>query len=406
MLTNRFSSKPVHLFVFTRQHLTWRYCTADRDLVIGGHTYLSAQIERGEIKQTIERAKDKLSIKFAYLLDPDASVYPVTQALGDNWWPYVPTDTVGVICLAYDAGTAAPPSVEWMGQVTQPKFGKSTLELICEPGNGYGRARGQGLRWQRGCGKTVYSVGPRGCNLGTGTAARILTGVVTRLEQANGDVPPMAHIVVPEFSALIEILAGRNLTWSSGGSSGVLSSFMAYTETIRKSFEQETSEFFWEPIGDRVDNTVYEGPFVIEYRYTKHPALVIANATGLVVGSSVSISVPAVAVSAEVTAVGGLLLTAPELALSAFPLAGGFITFSAPNGLLVRRDIATHDKGSAILKLTPGGVVPQPGDAITALPTCPRTWFACGERGNTDNYGGSLYKPVKNPMDGVSMSWG
>lgn len=406
MLLDRYGRKPIHLFVFSRQHLAWRYCTADRDLEINGMVYRSAQIERSEIKQTIERAKDRITIKCAYLLDPEADEYPVTQSLGDNWWPYVPTDTISVTCLSYDAGRAAPPAVEWMGQVTQPKFGKATLELICEPGNGYGHARGQGLRWQRGCGKTVYSVGPRGCNLGTGTAARILTGVVTRLEQANGDVPPMAHIVVPEFSALIEILAGRDLTWSSGGSSGVSSSFMAYTETIRKSFEHETSEFFWEPIGGRVDNTVYEGPFVTEYRYTKHPALVIANATGLVVGSSVSISVPAVAVNATVTAVGGLLLTAPELALSAFPLAGGFITFSAPNGLLVRRDIAAHDKGSAILRLTPGGVVPQPGDAITALPTCARTWLACSERGNTDNYGGSLYKPVKNPMDGVSMSWG
>ncbi len=281
MAINRFGSKPIHLFVFTRQHLTWRYCTADRNLEIGGKVYLSAQIERDEIKQTVERAKDRLSIRCAYLLDPDATDYPVTQPLGDNWWPYVSADVIGVTCLAYDAGTMVAPEVEWIGQVTQPKFGDVELELVCEPGNGYGRARGQGMRWQRGCGKTPYSVGLRGCNM------------------APADF----------------------------------------------------------------------------------------------------------AVTATVAAVGGLFVTAPELSGSAFALAGGFITYTAANGLLIRREIATHAQSDGLLVLTPGGAVPAAGDNITALPTCPRTWAACALRNNTIHYGGSVYKPVKNPMDGVSMSW-
>lgn len=277
----RFSARPVHLFLFRRQHLVWRFASAERDLEIGGHTYLAAQIERSEIKQTVERAKDKLTIKIPYLLDPSAPEYPVTQSLGDNWWPWVPTDTVSVICMEYDAGDTAPPMAQWMGQVVQPKFTPPLLELTCEPGNGYDRARGQGMRWQRGCSKSVYSTGLRGCNLDPSSVAT---------------------------------------------------------------------------------------PGVLTY-------------------------------------VDGLTISVPEFAASAYALAGGYITFT-DRGLVVRRDIAAHQQGDTLATLTPGGIVPAVGESVVALPTCARTWQACADRGNTINFGGSLYKPVKSPIDGVSMSWG
>ncbi|WP_282271805.1 DUF2163 domain-containing protein [Stenotrophomonas sp. PS02298] len=407
MARNRFGAKPVHLFVFTRQHLAWRYCTADRDLVIDGKTYLSAQISRSEIRQTVERAKDKVTIKIAYLLDPSAADYPTTQSLGNNWWPHPPTDTIAVVCMTYDAGSADAPAIEWIGQIVQPKVDGSEMELTCEPGNGYAHARGQGLRWQRGCGKTVYSVGPRGCNLGTGAGARVVTGTVTKLEHVDGDVAPQAHVLVPALAGYIQSLRGRQVTWGSGQAAAVLEAYFAYTERrVMTPPGSESTEFHWEPIGDRTDHSKEIGPVVISYYYTRHAALVLSDATGLSVGSVVSVAIPAVAVTATVAAVGGLQITAPELAGSTFSLAGGFIAFNAPNGLLIRRDIADHALGGTLLTLTPGGAAPKVGDVITALPTCPRTWAACAERGNTDNYGGSIYKPIKNPMDGVSMSWG
>lgn len=277
----RFGARPVHLFVFRRQSLVWRFASADRDIEVGGHVYLAAQIERSQIKQTVERAKDRLTIKVPYLLDPAAAEYPVTQSLGDNWWPYVPTDTVSVICMEYDLSDAAPPMVQWMGQVMQPKFEPPVLTLTCEPGNGYGRARGQGLRWQRGCSKTVYSKGLRGCNL---------------------DPAPLAT------------------------------------------------------------------PGVVTY-------------------------------------VDATTISVAEFAAAAFALAGGYITF-ADRGLVMRRDIALHAQGDTLATLTPGGIVPAVGESVVALPTCARTWAACTAYRNTINYGGSVYKPVKSPLDGVSMSWG
>ncbi|MBH1476317.1 phage BR0599 family protein [Stenotrophomonas forensis] len=276
---SRFRGKPIHLFVFSRQNLTWRLASADRDVVVGAHTYLGAQIERSEIKQTAERAKDKITIRMAYLRDPAALEYPVTQALGDNWHPFIPSDSVHVVCLSTHHGDSSPPIVEWSGVVTQPKFGDVTLELTCEPTNGLARARQQGPKWQRACWKTVYSAGPRGCNLSR-------------------------------------------------------------------------------------DSVKVEG--------------MLSSATGMLVSS-------------------------PAFGLSPLPLAGGYLTWTRSDGLVERRTIMGHS-GNTITLLY-GAADLAAGLAVVALPGCARTWAACEVRGNTDNYGGSVYKPIKNPMDGVSMSW-
>lgn len=278
---SRFSGRPVRLFVFTRQALVWRFANSDRDLVVGENTYLAARIDRSEIQQTAERAKDEVTITFPYLLDPAAPEYPVTQALGDNWRPYVPIDVIGVVCMVTHYGDTDAPKVEWIGHVSQPKFGDVEMQLVCEPNSSVPLARNQGAKFQVGCWKTPYSAGLRGCNMA--------------------------------------------------------------------------------PVDFRVTGTL--------------------------------------------TTVAGLSLTAAEFAASAFALAGGYLTYTAANGLLIRRGIESHTLGSDTLTLSPGGPNPAAGDAVVALPTCPRTWAACEARSNTDNYGGAIYRPRKTP-DGVSMSWG
>lgn len=278
---SRFNGRPVRLFVFTRQMLTWRFANSDRDITIGGETYLAANIDRSEIQQTVQREKDELTVTFPYLLNPSADEYPVTQDLGDNWRPHVPVDVIGVVCLTTHYGDTDPPKVEWIGHVAQPKFTDTQLSLICEPNSSIPLARNQGAKYQVGCWKTPYSTGIRGCNM----------------DPAN-------------FQVL-----------------------------------------------------------------------------------------------ATLTAAAGMTLTAPEFAASAFALAGGYLTFRAASGLLIRRGIESHSLGSDTLTMTAGGPSPGVGDAITALPTCPRTWAACEARANTINYGGAIYRPVKTP-EGVSMSWG
>lgn len=277
---SRFLGRPIHLFVFMRQSLVWRFASCDRDIVIGGVTYRAAAIERSEIKQTAERAKDKITIKFAYLRDPAAPEYPVTQPLGDNWHPYIPSDPVHVTCLSTHLGDDSAPVVEWIGEVTQPKFGDVELELTCEPGSDLDRARNQGPKFQRGCWKTVYSTGLWGCKL--------------------------------------------------------------------------------DPDAFRTD--------------------------------------------AALSGAAGLALTAAPFASAPFSLAGGYLVWTRTDGLVERRSIMAH--AGATIQVLYGAADLASGLSVIARPGCPRTWAACEARGNTRNYGGAIYKPVKNPMDGVSMSWG
>lgn len=185
---SRFLGRPVRLFRFERQGLVWRYCTAPQDLTIGGVTYLAAQIDRSEIRQTVERAKDKITITLAYLRDPAAADKPATQALGDNWHPYTPSDPVRVICMATHIGDLDPPVVEWMGVVAQPEFTDVELTLTCEPGTAIASALNQGPKWQKGCWKTVYSTGPRGCGLDRDKFATTTTlAAVTGLTLTSAD---------------------------------------------------------------------------------------------------------------------------------------------------------------------------------------------------------------------------
>lgn len=276
---SRFAGRPFRLFVFTQQNLTWRYCTADRDQTIGGNTYLAAQIDRSEIKQTVERAKDKVEITLAYLRDANAPALPTTQPLGDNWFPYTPSDAVRVICMASHIGDPDPPNVEWMGVVMQPKFTDTELTLICAPGFAIARALNQGPKWQRACWKTVYSTGPRGCLL------------------------PLDAFEVP----------------------------------------------------------------------------------------------------ATLSGVDGITLTAPEFASAPLTLAGGWVEWTRTDGLLERRSINAHSGTSIVLVY--GAADLAAGVNVIARPHCEQTWAACEARSNTINYGGAIYKPVKDPGKD-SMSWG
>ena len=192
---SRFLGRPVRLFRFELQGLVWRFAQSDRDVVAGGVTWTAAQIERDEIKQTMEKAKDQLKIRMGYLRDPNAPMgtLPVTQPLGDLWHPYIPSSAVRVMCLATHIGDTDPPVLEWSGEVRQPKFTDVDLELTCVPGNARSEARNQGMKFQRSCSKTVYSTGVRGCNLDPAsfTIAAVLTGVsgLTLSAAAFGTAP-------------------------------------------------------------------------------------------------------------------------------------------------------------------------------------------------------------------------
>lgn len=201
---SRFLGRPVQLFVFERQDTTLRIAAGEDDIEIGANTYVAGgQIEHSEIKSTVERAKDKINIKFPYLRDPAALEFPPLQGLGDWWFPWPPGDPVRVTCLLHHRGDTDPPAFEWSGVVVQPEFTDVELSLKCELTNGFARARGQGPRFQRSCWKLPYSTGIRGCNMVR--ADFELPGTLTSFSGTT--------LQAAEFAASPFNLGGGKVTW-------------------------------------------------------------------------------------------------------------------------------------------------------------------------------------------------
>lgn len=417
---SRFLGRPVHLFIFTRQAQVWRFASGGRDVVVGGHTYVGAQIGRSEIQQTIEREKDKLTITFPYLLDPAAPEYPPTQALGNNWRPYIPSSPVSVICMAAHIGDAGAPAIEWMGVVTEVAHTDTKMTLTCEPSNSSSQARNQGAKWQRGCWKTVYSVGLRGCNLIAGPipVAGTLTGVsgsdITAAEFVSqqrtfvgGIAEWVADVVVPRSATVTalfgsdatlddvtDIEVGTVLTWTGG--TGAVTAIAADVVTLDDVTALAVSaEVAW-------DGSAAQ-PFSANITAHSGTTLTLDDATGLAVDSVVIAHTVPIWTEATLTAVSGLTLTAAEFASAPFNLAGGSLTWTNDNGLVERRPIMSHS-GDTITVLYGSPDLDVALDVI-AVPGCPRTWAACTDRNNTIHYGGAIYKPGKNPTED-SMSWG
>lgn len=156
--TGRFTGKPLHLFIFQRQSLLWRFANSPRDYVLGGDTYVAAQMERSALRDSVEGPKNNITIKMPYLLDPGALEYPSTQVLGDIWRPFPPSDRIFVSCMATHRGDDQA-VIEWTGRVVSPEFTDTQLTLTCEPTRSSGRRTGTQKRWQLACWKTLYQCG-------------------------------------------------------------------------------------------------------------------------------------------------------------------------------------------------------------------------------------------------------
>lgn len=156
-------SKPVHLFRFRMGARTWLRIADDRPRTIGMETFLPSTIERSKIRDSGERAKNRITITM-----------PVDDEIADNWRPYPPPRPVFVSCMSLDRDTLTV-DVEWSGRVISPKYSYTQLELTCEQTGASARVRGRHLRWMRGCPLALYSQGPGLCNLDPDTVKMVGT---------------------------------------------------------------------------------------------------------------------------------------------------------------------------------------------------------------------------------------
>lgn len=418
--TSARSGKPTHLFVFQRQSVVWRFAGCDRNVMIGGNAYLSAAISRSEIKQTIEKAQDNITITLPYSLDPNAAEQPVTQAFGNNWRPFVPSDPISVTCMAVHLDDPDQETeIEWVGFVQQPKFSDGQLELTCAPPGAISKAMYQGAKWQVPCWKTVYSTGTRGCGLiagpipvvGTVTAVNgsQVTAAAWTAQQRTfvggtaswvGNPPESATVTAlsgstATFSNVTELAVGATVTWPGGG--GVVTAIAANVVTL-SSVAALAANATAKWVGDATQ------AYTANITAASGTTLTLDNVAGIAVNTQVTANTTSLLTQATISAVNGLQLTAAAFASAPFNLAGGSLSWTDATGIVEQRSIMAH-AGSTITVLY-GATALAVGLEVTAQPGCARTWSACAAFNNTVNYGGSMYKPIASPYGGKSMSWG
>lgn len=103
-------------------------------------------------------------------------------------------------------------------------------------------------------------------------------------------------------------------------------------------------------------------------------------------------------VDGTISSVSGNIVSAPAwAALPTGRLAGGFIQWTAPNGLVLRRSILGHT--GANLTLHYAADISN-GDVIAAYHGCAHNFDDCASKGNGVNYGGCTQIPIKNPFSG------
>lgn len=164
---SRFFSRPVTLYRFDRQHLSWLYSGGDRDVEVAGDRFVAAAgITRSGIKDGGNEKQSEVQIRVPYLLDPAAGEYPPTQPLGDNWRPYPPGDEILVTIMETQyADPEGELAVVWTGHVMQPEFTDTELTLICSPGRLGTRKSGMIPRFSRSCWVPWGSQGRGLCNV-------------------------------------------------------------------------------------------------------------------------------------------------------------------------------------------------------------------------------------------------
>lgn len=100
---------------------------------------------------------------------------------------------------------------------------------------------------------------------------------------------------------------------------------------------------------------------------------------------------------------GAVVSAAAWAALPAGRLAGGYVQWTAADGLVQRRTITLH--AGAQLHLDYSVPALLPGDTVTAYHGCAHDYADCAAKGNGDNYGGCAHLPTKDPFAGHPIWW-
>lgn len=170
--------RPIRLYRFILGSTTWRYTSADEDLVIGGHTWQAIPIDDDGINQTGESTVDSLKITIDGLSGP---------ALAFRGAP--PTSTMQVAILLVHDGDHSDVQTTYVGEVSEVDYPTPNSALItCETLSASMRRSGLRLGWQRTCPYALYD--PTTCKVDKGSYG--IAGTVSAISGFVVTVPALA----------------------------------------------------------------------------------------------------------------------------------------------------------------------------------------------------------------------
>lgn len=127
------------------------------------------------------------------------------------------------------------------------------------------------------------------------------------------------------------------------------------------------------------------------------------NCPHVLYGPACKLAAASFKVTATVEAISGFAISGSGfVAPAGLSFVGGFAEWDSGNGYLERRSI--DSVAGTTLTLAYGSPQLVVGLSVNLYPGCNRTIANCNTFGNTPNFGGSPYIPIKNPMDGTTSS--
>lgn len=171
--------RPVEIYAFARGSITWRYTSADRDVVVESRTHKAAPIKRGSLEQGPELNRSGLKLTVPRDLD-------VVQ----QYQLAPPSEPVVLILRQYHEGDGEPVLV-WSGRIVSVSFKATQAEINLEPVATSMRRTGLRRRYQGPCPHVLY--GP-GCALAAPDWA--VSGTVTAV--ANLQVTAAVFATQPD----------------------------------------------------------------------------------------------------------------------------------------------------------------------------------------------------------------
>lgn len=206
----RFLGRKVALYRFAIGSAEWLYTSADRPVTRASKTYVRADgIQHTAVRDSgSSAAKNQVTVTMPYRLNQSAAELPVTQALGNVFWPHAPSGRVLVtISTTHLNDPDNEVAVEWLGRVVAPRFGPDRVELVCDASYRASGGTGDLRRIQRACDVRLYSQGVGRCNVDKATHA-----VAATLSAVSG-----LTLTAAAFGTAPRSLAGGFIEWTRTG---------------------------------------------------------------------------------------------------------------------------------------------------------------------------------------------